>query len=240
MRRSSAAATIAALLAVTSCNGDDDAAATTRVTAQSTQTSSTTAETTTETSAPPTTSAPAPTAPTTPPTRVPTNTTVPTAATTGPTTTTDQLVDERVAVLDAVEAASQARLAAVRDPFDDTKLTQLEEFFTGPQLEGWQNVIADYREQNLRQIENPHEPDAILVELASLAVNSQGTFANLQACSITAGIVVEVAGNPDGSDRVIEDRVGKNVIQIDVAKEGEAWKLQSVRTPTDELVATCD
>lgn len=227
MRRSPAALALATLVAVTACNGDD---------AAPTDLAPTTTDVAESTSAPSTS-----TTPTTTPT-TPVTTAAPVEATASPTTaSTTSETDPRFAILDAVEAASAALRAIVRDPFDDVKLAALDEFFTGRQLEGWNNVIASYRRDNLRQIENSEEPDEILVDLASIAVSEDGASAVLQACSITSGIVVETGGNPDGSDRVIEDRIGRNVVELELIQQGGTWKLSSARSPDEnEQIASCE
>ncbi len=146
-----------------------------------------------------------------------------------------------IAIVDAVDASWQASLDAVRDPFSDEKLALLDEHFTGVLLEGWRNTVSDYRERNYREIENPDEPDAFEVELASVAVNEFGTFAVVQGCSITSGVIVEVGGNSDGSDRVIEDGIGRTVVELELVKEDGQWKVEDARSPDEtETIASCN
>lgn len=234
------------VLALAACNGDDDTA--------STSIASTT-DGATSTEAPPSTSEPqdATTVPTTAVLTAETTTTTPptttsesptTTDTTAPPSTSDPDVDEavqaRVDVVETVRSAYQASLDVVRDPANDSKRDALADYFVAPLLDGWLNIVERYRTEGLRELENPEEPDSFDAELASLAVNDALDFATIQGCSVTSGIIVEVGGNADGSDRVIEDRVSRAVVEFEVRRDGDAWKVASVREPEEsERVASC-
>lgn len=235
--------TIAALLAVAACNGDDDAATTT-VTVQPSQPGSTTAETATETTGPPTTSTsnPPPTTETTPPTTAPRPTTEPTAETTDPPTTTDQPVDDFAAqtlvVIERTEASWEIVLAAFRDPLDDAKVEALDEYFTGNQLEGFNNLIDLYRADGVRAVAREGMSDTYEVEPRSLALDLEGGRATVQVCHIETSLVVETAGNPDGTDRVISDDIEQQIVEVDLVLADGTWKASTARTPETEI-ATC-
>ncbi len=229
---------IALVLVAAACSGDDASdAATTGVPTTTSAAPSTTAapETTTTTS---TTESPVPTTSSTAVTDTSSPTSVP-----APDSTLDpnDPVAQAEAVLAAVEAAMRASVNAVRSPSDDRVVAQLSDHYTGVLLEGWRNVVADYRANNLRQLENTVEPDAFVAELASLAVSASGTLATVQGCEITSGIVVEIGGNPDGTDRVIEDGIGRTVLELEVVVEDGAWKVRDAIEPDpSDRIASCE
>lgn len=238
---------VLASVATAACNGDDDIASSTLPT-----TTDATPATTeiTPTPSPPTTvsSSTAPTTQATTSTSVPGSTdptSPPTTDSTAPPTTSDPDIDAavqaRLDVIEAVELSFAASLAVRQDPLEDARVEALEMYYAGNQLEGWRNIADRYREQNLRLLVNPQQPDMVLVELASIAVNGELEFATLQVCEVLGGTLVEVGGNPDGSDRVIADDVERTVVELDIVLDGDAWKVQSAREPlAEEQIATCE
>ncbi|MEO6651771.1 MAG: hypothetical protein ABIP17_03840 [Ilumatobacteraceae bacterium] len=232
--RGAAVAVVVVALVIAACSGDDDAdPATTPASSESTISTtadlpSTTDDTTTTTAAPTTTTTTISIAP--PPTVEP--------------TTTSEPGDEfarRLAVIDAVEMAWQAKVDVLRDPTSDEKLQRLGDVYRGVLLDGFGNLVEQYRDENLRTVVNPKQDDDLTLEPASLAISEDGNFATIQACDVTAGIVVEGGGNADGSDRVIDDRVGRVVVQFDVVLVDGTWKVERGQAVDEsERIAQCD
>ena len=239
MRVRDVAICVVAMLAFSACNGDDDAVSTT--TEAVAETTSTTSDDVDATTAPTTTVLTTTTDSTTTSSLPPPTSTDSTA----PSTTSDPTVDETVqAVLDVIEAierADRASSIAQRDPTNDALLEGLAEVYTGTLLEGFQNVINSYRDENLRTIENLEVPDGIEVALASVAVNESLTAGTAQACDITSDVLVEVGGNADGSDRIVDDRIGRTVLEIELVRVDGVWLVADVVEPSEsDRIASCD
>ena len=234
---------LAAIIVTTSCSGDDDTAATTvppTTSAASTTAEGTTAEATT-TAAPSTTEAPT-TDPTTspPPTNSDGTTTEPTTRPTEPPTSSDidDFARQAAEIIERTEASWDVVLAAFQDPFDEDKAAALDEYFTGNQLEGFNNLLDVYRRDGVRAVQREGISDTYEADPRSLALDLEGGRASLQVCHVETSLVVETGGNPDGTDRVISDDLEEQIVELDVIRVDGTWKVSRARSPETEI-ASC-
>ena len=220
MTRLTAAALAIALLA-TACSGDDDAVTvttTTPVTDDTLDTVVTTAPTTVPTTAVPTT-VPATTS-------APATTTEPDdpATTTDPSATTEPDDDAtRQAVLDAVVESWRVFNEAKLDPTNDDKVAALSEVTSGELLVNSIEVIGRYRAENKRSVTNPDVPASILLYPGTLQVDQKAGTAQVDYCRIGSNILIEIGGNADGSDLVIDDSVNTYIERSLLVLEEGRW-----------------
>ncbi len=220
MTRLTAAALAVALLATACSGGDDDAATvttTTPITDDTVDTVATTAPTTAPTTAVPTT---------VPATTSTAGTTEPDdpATTTEPTATTEPDDDaDRQAVLDAVVESWRVFNEAKLDPTNDDKVAALSEVTGGELLVNSIEVIARYRAENKRSVTNPDVPAAIVLYPDTLQVDQEAGTAQVDYCRIGSNILVEIGGNADGSDLVLDDTVNTYVERSLLVLEEGRW-----------------
>lgn len=232
--RSAATAAIVVMV-VAGCNGDDDSTDTTSVTSAETTTSEAT-EPTASTDAPVTTTEPTSTS-TTPPT-VPTTTGTPTSTTdtTNPgTSSPDDFATQAIEVIERAEASWNSVLVAFGEPFNDDKVAALSDFFTGVQLEGFNNLIGQFREGNFRLVPRTDMQDTYEAEPRSLTLSLEDGFATVQVCHIETSITVETGGNPDGTDRVAADEIEQQIVELDLVRIDGVWKIENARAPETEI-----
>ncbi|MFW2336273.1 hypothetical protein, partial [Ilumatobacter sp.] len=203
-----------------------------------------------EATAPPTTPAPS----TTPPTAVADTTTSTTAATTTSTTTApttslapavtvdpDDFVANTIAIIETAERAFVVYNTALNDPFNNEKVEAIAEVFTSRLVEGWMNIIEEYRENNFKSIPNPDGvPARYDVDINSVEVNLNNGTGSVQVCHLNTFVKVEVGGNADGSDRVVEDDVTERVEQLEMVREDGVWKINRASLPNEsEILTSC-
>ncbi|MDJ0771391.1 MAG: hypothetical protein QNJ12_21575 [Ilumatobacter sp.] len=240
--RAALAAAVVAMLAA-GCNGDGDAATTTT---EERPTSTATSEP--EVTSPPT-SAPPSSDTTSPSTSAPeptTSTSDATTPSTAPTTSSepstsldpDDVVANTLAIIETVERSFEIYNAALNDPFDDDKVAALETVFTARLVEGWTNIIEDYRANDFRSLPNPDMPARYDVDVNSVEVNLSNGTGGVQVCHLNTFVKVEVGGNPDGTDRIVDDDVTERVEQLELVREGTTWKVNRASLPDDDEVVT--
>jgi hypothetical protein len=206
-----------ATLVVAGCSGDDDSAATTVAvetpptvpsttetqasTAPSTTHPATTTEatvTSTSSSAPPTTAQPPPS----------------TDATTMPETTLPDGVPPRVtfpndpdlqAVVDALYEYVDALRAASAEPTDSLRVTRLMDTVTEPLMPRIDEFISGLVDSGQAYVLNDELPTR--TEVMPPSVEIVGDLAAVDVCAIDGDVRVELGGNPDGTDRVVDDTV---------------------------------
>jgi hypothetical protein len=142
---------------------------------------------------------------------------------------------EAIEVIDRTEASWQAVLTAFRDPFDEAKAAALAEYFTGNQLEGFNNLIEEFRAGNFRSVPNPGEPEIYDVDPRSVALSLDAGIATVQVCHLDTSLIVETGGNPDGTDRVVSDDIEREIVELDVIRIDGVWKVDSARAPETEI-----
>lgn len=138
-------------------------------------------------------------------------------------------------VLDRTEQSWGVVLTAFGDPFDDAKVAALEGYFTGNQLEGFNNLIDDFRTGNFELQPRADMTDTYDADPRSLALSLEADFATVQVCHISTALTVEVGGNPDGSDRVVADEIEQSIVELDVVRLDGLWKISSARAPETEI-----
>lgn len=172
-------------LAVSACTGDDNAAPTTTL-APITIPDPTTSTTTVTTTEP----------------------VIATTSTTdaGPTTTITEAAAKQ-AVITAAIASWEAFNEAKLDPTNDGKVAAMASTRAGEALNRATQVIASYRVENHRSVTNSAIPAEIIVSPDSVQIDLADSTATIEYCNISSNIVVEVGGNPDGTDRVLDSTV---------------------------------
>lgn len=233
--RSGGVAAVVALLTLAACSGDDDSASatttappppttneTTTTLAATTTTHATTTTDATTTSAPPET----------------------TASTTEPPTTTldpDDLAANTLAIIETVERSFEIYNAALNDPFNDEKVAALSEVYTPRVVEGWMNIINEYRENDYRSLPNPELPARYDVDINSVEINLRAGTGSAQVCHLSSFIKIQIAGAADGSDLVIDDEITRQVEQLELVQEDGIWKINGASLPADsEVVTSCE
>lgn len=241
------------LVAVAACSGgDDEASSTTALSTVASAPPTTPApEPTDTTEAPATTAPPATTAAAVATTEPPVETTAPPVETTAPpvettdpsdpttTVSSDEAVQARFDVLERAEAAwPTATRPVYNDPFNDELVANLENFYTGNLLEGINNVVQQLRDGNFRTIPRDDQPEIYVADPRSLAVNVESGRATVQVCHINTAILIQVGGNPDGSDRIAEDEIREQIVELELLLVDGVWKVASANEPETEI-ATC-
>lgn len=143
---------------------------------------------------------------------------------TSPTTTTDPAAgDVDPSVIDAVVASWRAFNEAKLDPTNDAKLAALGDTTGGDLLQNSIDVVARYRAENKRSVTNPDVPAAIVVYADTLVVDDVAGTAQVDYCRIGSNILVEVGGNADGTDLVLDDTVNTYIERSSLVFEGDHW-----------------
>lgn len=188
-------ATIALLAA---CTGDDDSAPGTTVPPP---TLDTTFVTTTAPSSPPSTGSQVTDRPST---TLSTDATT-TVAETGPTVTSAIADPEVQAVVDAARASWSAYIDAIRDPGNEETLLELAETKRDDALDSAVGIVQELIASNQRAVESPDVPTAFVARPESVQID--GPSAIIEYCWVGSDIIVEMGGNDDGSDRVVNDDI---------------------------------
>lgn len=204
----------AVVLAAAGCSGGDSASSTTVPSTTVAATVATSATTTAPPTSPPTTAAPATVAPvTTAPTTLP--------PTTAPPTLAAGSVEEQV-VAAALESW-RLLLEAYRDPTNDEKVRAAGQAHGGVNRQTVIELLADFRLNNQRSTPNPAVAATVVPYPGEVVVDSAAGTASVTYCEISSDIVVETNGNPDGTDRVVNDEVNAYRIRIDLELVDGRW-----------------
>jgi len=183
-------------LVFSACSGDADASPGTTVAAEAPATS------TTDAVAPP--EATAPTTEPAPDTSPPTLPAEPTTTATSAPPDEDQVKQD---VINAAIASWTAFNDLKLDPTNDDKLAALAQTATGTLLDRSIEVIVDYRVNGKRSVVNERAPSYLLVDTETVNVDLGSDLVTLESCRVSSNILVEVGGNADGSDRVLDDSI---------------------------------
>ena len=190
-------------LVVSACTGDDNAAPTTTLAPI--------------TIPDPTTSTTATTVTTTEPVIATTSTTD-----AGPTTTITEAAAKQAVITAAIESwrlLNEARL----DPTNDDKLGAMAGVRTGDALEAAVQLVADLRLANQIEVTNPDLPATAVPYPESVIVDQAKSTASVDYCRLGSNIWIERNGNPDGSDRVIDDTVNSYLEHDTFILSNGAW-----------------
>lgn len=182
----------------------------------------------------------APPTPTAPPPPTSTNPVVTLTETTDP-PTTDPISEEvqaRLDVIERTEASWEVVRALFENPHDELLAAQLDDYLVDSQLEGFRNLLWEFRSGNFRSVPRPGRPEVYSVDPASLVINLDAGSATVQVCHIDTAIIVETGGNSDGTDRVALDEIETSVIELDLRLVGGNWKVSRARAPEVEIT-TC-
>lgn len=188
--RAYAAMTVASLLAGAACGGAE--------TAEPPATSAAVANTTPSTILPPGTTQPTTTAPPSTPT------TVPAPPTTSPLSEEDQA---KQAVIEAAKNAWHLFNEAKLDPTNDVKVRAAFAAYTGSARTRVEGIIAEYRSSHWRSLTSQSAPAHVDVYTDSVDIDLASNSATVELCNLGSNVMVESGGNPDGSDRMLDDSI---------------------------------
>jgi hypothetical protein len=107
------------------------------------------------------------------------------------------------ALITSWETLNEARL----DPLDDEKLAAMAITRTGDALDRVVQLIAGYRANNQRSVTNRKIPAMIKPYPDTVELDLNAGTARIDYCWINSNTLVEVGGNSDGTDRVIDDSI---------------------------------
>jgi hypothetical protein len=129
-------------------------------------------------------------------------------------------LDDKAAVLFALDASDRSFDAAVRNPTDADAELALADYHAGDVLEGATALLADYRDRGLAERTNPDEPSRS--ELLSGPTFIDSDTAELSVCFINSNILVLLT--PDGPVDFNDDIIS---VRQDLRFERfpEGWKL---------------
>jgi len=230
------------LVSAAGCSGDDDADAAVTTLIESTPTTTAPEPTTTATTtSPPTTVSPTTISPTTlADTTTSTTSSIAVTTSPAPTVTLDpgDFVANSIAIIETAERSFLIYNAALHDPFDDEKVDAIADVYTPRLVEGWMNIIEEYRTDNLRSVPSPDNPARYDVDINSVEVNLNNGTGSVQVCHLNTFVEVEVGGNADGSDRVVDDEVTERVERLDLIREDGVWKINKASLPDESEILT--
>ena len=210
VRRLAVAAALSLVLAA--CSGDDDASLDTTP-APSPTTSATVAATTPETTSPTTEPAPQ-TAPQTLPAE-------PTTTATSAPPDEDQIKQD---VIDAAFAAWKSLNDLRLDPTNDDLLEALARTRTGASLDSAIEIVTNYRVGNRHSITHPEFPASFQAYPETVEVDAELGLASVEYCWLNSNIFVEVGGDGDGTDLVLDDAVSANRERSDLVFGESGWQ----------------
>jgi hypothetical protein len=200
------------LLSAAACNGDDAGGDATLLT-------------TTSTSGPPRSTTTAP--------RTTTTAVAPTTTTVALTTTVDEVTLTKQAVAKAVVDAREAYLYAIYNVDAPDAVARLEATHAAgsPSLDLALRNIETLRTNGWRARGNPDVPSASTVEGDVVLLDGPpASRAEVTVCTVSAGVVYEPAGAPDGSDVIVNDEIGARRNRATLVLEGGVWKLSEGAT----------
>jgi hypothetical protein len=233
VRRRTALLIAAVAIVLTACSGDDDADSTIPppVTSDTLFVTTTVDDSdATDPTVSSTTDDPGSTAPSTDP--------PPATDATAPSTTAAPVDDDVQAVIDGLVASWNAFNEIKLDPTSDDKFRVVAETHRGELLDRVLEIVSERRLMDRRSIPNPDVPTEILPRAGTVAID--GNLAEVEYCWINSNILVETAGNPDGSDLVLDDSVSA-VVQRDTLEliDGKWIRVDSVDIDTVPGETSC-
>jgi hypothetical protein len=216
-----------AACALVACSGDDDTANPT--------TTATSALAAVATTGPPITTraVPTPPEPTNPPTTPVSTAMTSSPGSVAPTTapgmpgTSPDPHDPALAphlIYAAAEGAWRTLGEALADPLSDEKYNALALYRTGDNLARAQALVQRFRDENLRVVPHPNYESEVIIDPMSLVIDPVDGFATMRVCEADTEITIEVGGNPDGSDRVVNDELSTVVDEADYVIVDDTWK----------------
>ena len=225
-RAYAAATTLAVVLVAAACGGDNNA--------DPPATSAAVPNTAPSTILPPTTD-PAPT------TTAPAPTTTPTVPT--PPTTTEPSEEEQAkqAVIEAAENAWYVFNEAKLDPADTLRTSAAIDAYTSDAQAWVRDYLEEQRASNRRSVTFEPAPAAITVYPDSVQLDLASGTATVDVCDLNSNTTVEIGGNPDGTDRVLDDSVTAYLARNTFQLVDENWLFAStIDLETYEGALSCD
>lgn len=139
------------------------------------------------------------------------------------TTTEPDVANDPQAVIDAVVASWQAFNDAKLDPTNDDTLSALREVRAGELLMLSTEILARYRAESQRSRTNTQFPATLVPDPSTLVFGSDGSSASIESCNVNSNILVEIEGNDDGTDRVIDDSVSVHIETAELEYVDGRW-----------------
>jgi len=204
-------------LVFSACSGDADASPGTTVAAEAPATSTTDAVAPPEATAP--TTEPAPD--TSPPT-LPTEPTI----TAPPTTAPPAPPDEDQVKQDVIDSATASWVAfneLLLDPNADEPWTEIALTRTGDALDRAIEVAMKLRLEGRKSVTNVDLPATIRPDPNSVLVDPVAGTAQVEYCRLGSNVAVEIGGNEDGTDRIIDDSISSYLERDQFVLRDGAW-----------------
>lgn len=198
----------ASALFLVGCAGDDDASRATTLVPLPIESTSTTKATAPEAT---------PTSPETSPPTLPAE----------PTTTPPNNDQLRQDVIDAVVASWTAFNELLLDPDSAEKVEAVATALTDRALDRAIEIAVSYRVSNQAERTHAEHPAGVVIDDESLVVDSAGVTATIEYCRLGSNVWVEVAANPDGTDRVIDDTINSYLESDTFSLVDGRWVKQS-------------
>jgi hypothetical protein len=220
---------VGAVALLAGCSGDDDATATTSsgetTTSESVEatdptvaTTSTTSTTIASTTTDPTTTVPESTAP--PTSDLPTTTSLPEGV---PPRVTFPDDPEKQAVVDAVYAFSDLLFAAQANPTDETLRARVDDVAGEPVRTRFVDFLARVAADGQAFVDEPGSPSYL--EIYPEAISVVDGSGLVDGCAVDRTAQVEVDGNPDGSDRIIDATIFSAAQSYSLTLTDRGWRV---------------
>jgi hypothetical protein len=238
------AVAVAVTLVLVACSGDDDAAPSTTLAAPPTSVeapSSTVAATTPETTEPAPVSTPTtPATPTSPPPTTPSTLPPEPTTTTGSSSPPNQ-AQIKQDVIDATITAWTAFNELLLDPTDDERLSAIAGTRTADALDRVIDIVLQLQLEGRKSVTNPDLPATIRIDRSSAMVDVDRGTATVEYCRLGSNITVEIGGNEDGTDRILDDTINSYLESDTFVLENGVWLKSGGQTiEIFEGARTCD
>ena len=84
-------------------------------------------------------------------------------------------------------------------------------------------LIAGYRFENRRSVTNEEFPATLVPDADSLRLTKDGMSATLESCRVNSNASVEIGGNPDGTDRIVDDSISVYIESAELEMIDGRW-----------------
>ncbi len=93
------------------------------------------------------------------------------------------------------------------DPENDDKAATVGTVLTDEALDRAIEIAVSYRVNKQAERTHPEHPAGVQIDDESIVIDSVTATATVEYCRLGSNVWVEVASNPDGSDRVLDDTI---------------------------------
>jgi hypothetical protein len=126
-------------------------------------------------------------------------------------------------VIAAAERTWQLYNDAILDPTSDERLTAAQSAMTGEALATATDIVLGFRADNQRAVESRVVPVSIDIDDDSVVLSATRDSSTVEFCRVGSFVLVETAGNPDNTDRVLDDTVNAYRERETYVRAAEGW-----------------